>query len=283
MRLVTHSVETPRGTSAYIEWRPAHLAGLVDRFWHYVGPSLNARKRVFPNGRVELLVNFAEPYRQVVGRGSERIAGTCIYTTHAGAVVVEQPERQEVLGVRLHPAAARAILGVPLGGLGGRHLDARDLVGTTVVELAERCHAAITVEARFEIALRWIEARLARARGIAEAIAWATSRIDQTGGAVAIAELRDRTGLSKSRFVAGFRDQIGLAPKLYARIARFSRVLAILQESAPPLVEVALRAGYYDQPHMNADFREFAGLTPRDFLAARHPLGHRTTAAGPPP
>ena len=30
---------------------------------------------------------------------------------------------------------------------------------------------------------------------------------------------------------------------------------------------MALEAGYYDQPHLNADFRELSGLTPASFAA----------------
>ena len=32
--------------------------------------------------------------------------------------------------------------------------------------------------------------------------------------------------------------------------------------------EAALRAGYYDQAHCIADFNAFAGMTPREFVAA---------------
>ena len=38
------------------------------------------------------------------------------------------------------------------------------------------------------------------------------------------------------------------------------------------LAEVALATGYYDQPHLNAEFRELSGYSPREFLAAlRYP------------
>jgi transcriptional regulator GlxA family with amidase domain len=45
-----------------------------------------------------------------------------------------------------------------------------------------------------------------------------------------------------------------------------------LTDSGAPLVRVAAEAGYYDQPHMNAEFRALARLTPRQLLSAtRYP------------
>jgi len=93
-------------------------------------------------------------------------------------------------------------------------------------------------------------------------------QIALSDGRVSIASLRDRTGLSKKRVLEAFREQIGLAPKMYARVLRFRRALSLLHEDAASLAEVALAAGYYDQPHMNLEFRELGGLAPGEFLAS---------------
>jgi AraC-like DNA-binding protein len=123
-----------------------------------------------------------------------------------------------------------------------------------------------------------------RAHGMDKAVAWAVAQLDASGGATSIAELRERTGLSKARLVEAFRDQVGLAPKLYGRIVRFHRALGRLQNAeSARLTDVALDAQYYDQPHMNAEFRALGGVTPRAFLAARHPVGDGSTASDGPP
>jgi AraC-like DNA-binding protein len=110
------------------------------------------------------------------------------------------------------------------------------------------------------------------------AVAWAVAQLDASGGTAPIAALRERMGLSKTRLVEGFRDQVGLTPKLYGRIVRFHRVLGQLQAAGPArLTDVALDAQYYDQAHMNAEFRALGGVTPRTFLAARHPVGDGST------
>jgi AraC-like DNA-binding protein len=268
--------------SAIAEWRPAHLAGLVDLIWYYRGPTVNTLKRILPTGRLELVVNLGEPYQLVSGAGTERLASCWISGLQAGPMVVAQPARQDVVGVRLRPAGAQALLSdTPLRVVSGLHVALRDLVGRAAEELRERLAEATTVERRLRLAARWVGDRIVRAGGLDPAVAWTAARIERSRGAVSIGALRQRTGLSKARMVLAFREQIGVAPKLYARTLRFGRTAELLQGGAGRLAEVALTAGYYDQPHMNAEFRELSGLTPREFLARRHPMGDGTTVAEP--
>ncbi len=269
--------DTPFGPWTYSEWRPPHLARLVEVIWYFKGPTSSVRKRVLPNGMVEMLVNFGEPYRTISGAGPELLKKAWLAGLQSRPMVSAQPPRQDVMGVRLCPAGAYALLGRPVREISELVVDLEDLVGRAADELSERCHDAPSVEDRLRRAADWVAERVMEARGVDPAIAWAAGRIEQSGGAVSIAELRRQTGLSKTRLAEAFRDQIGLAPKLYARVVRFRRAAAVLQKGAEPLVEVALAAGYYDQPHMNAEFRELSGLSPTEFLAARYPTGDGNT------
>jgi AraC-like DNA-binding protein len=136
---------------------------------------------------------------------------------------------------------------------------------------------------RFRVVAQWIGERFVRTHGMDKAVAWAVAQLATSGGAIPIAELRERTGLSKARLVEAFRDQVGLAPKLYGRIVRFRQTLGRLQNAGTVrLTDLALDAQYYDQPHMNAGFRALGGVTPRAFLAARHPVGDGSTASDGP-
>lgn len=280
MKISTLHNDTPLGSWTYSEWRPphlAHLAGLVDVVWYFKGPTSSARKRVLPNGMVEMLVNFGEPYRTIAGAGPELLKTSWLAGLQTGPMVCEQPPNQDVMGVRMRPAGAYALLDAPMREISELVVDLEDLVGRAADELAERCYDAASVEERLRRAAHWVAERVTRAREVDPAIARAAGQIEQSGGAVSIAELRQQTGLSKTRLAEAFRDQIGLAPKLYARVVRFRRAAAMLQKGAAPLIEIALAAGYYDQPHMNVEFRELSGLSPREFLAARYPTGDGNT------
>ena len=65
-----------------------------------------------------------------------------------------------------------------------------------------------------------------------------------------------RADLTAERFV----DRPGMG-RLYAT----GDLVRILPDG---LVELAGRAGYYDQAHLDADFREFAGMTPSAYARA---------------
>jgi AraC-like DNA-binding protein len=283
MRVETARGVSPLGAWTYSAWRPSHLGGLVDHVWAYEGPSAHRRKRVFPNGRVELLLNFGEPYRIVEGEGTESRSSAWINGLQAGPLVVQQPAHQHVLGVRLRPFGARAIVERPMHEVTGRAVDLADLVGPAAGELVERCTVASSVADRFRIVADWIGRRFLRAYDPDEAVAWAVEQLDASRGTVPIAALRERTGLSKTRLVQAFRDEVGLAPKLYGRVVRFHQTLRLLQRAAVGrLTDVALDARFYDHPHMNAEFRALGGLSPREFLTLRHPVGDGSTAADGP-
>ena len=78
------------------------------------------------------------------------------------------------------------------------------------------------------------------------------------------------SGWSRRHFGERFREHVGLAPKPAARVLRFRRALALLErDDGARLGEIALDCGYYDQAHLNRDFRAFAGSAPGDHLSRR--------------
>ncbi|MEP6730908.1 MAG: AraC family transcriptional regulator [bacterium] len=270
MRLTTFSVDSSLGRWTHTEWRPPHLAALVERVWHFEGRTSLPRERSFPAGHLEIILHLGPRFRDVdrSGKTLGHFPAACVTGIQLAPMVIEAPaEPCCVLGIRLRAAGAYVLLGTPADLATDRTLDLADVVGASAPELTERCYAASTVEARFKIVARWIAERLACAPEAHPGIAWAAQQLEQHGGATPIADLRRETTLGNAKFVGTFRRQIGLSPKRYARVLRFQRALTLLR-GQDGLAKAALAAGFYDQAHMNAEFREFAGMTPVEFAQA---------------
>ncbi|KXK59209.1 hypothetical protein AWW66_25535 [Micromonospora rosaria] len=91
-------------------------------------------------------------------------------------------------------------------------------------------------------------------------------------GPVGVGALADELGWSRRHLAATFRREVGLPPKVTARLLRFARAHAALTADRPPGTaapagaEVAARYGYSDQSHLIREFHEFAGVTPATLL-----------------
>lgn len=260
--------DSPLGRWTLARWEPAHQAGVVEGIWYFEGALTLLRERHFPSGRMELVVHLGPVYQEIVGDRARPFPPTCVSGLMLGPDLIEAPPGPSaVLGARLHPAGAFALFGHPLHELTGITVDLEDLVAGAARELAGRCAEAATPEGKVRAAAAWIHRRVGAARGPDPAVAWMAGEIERRGGAVSIGHLRDRTGWSKTRLTGTFREQIGVPPKTLARIVRFRRALELVNRGERPLAEVALAAGYYDQPHFNGEFRELSGFAPSEYLA----------------
>lgn len=272
------------GSWTQCRWGPAPddpLAGAVSRIWDFAGTLTRPRERVFPNGMVEVVVQLDTPHRAVTPTTSEPFPPVCVDGLRTGSTVVEAPpDHCRVLGIRLHPGGALALLGTPLRDLTDTSVALHAVIGRAAEELAQRLDAAQTGSDRVRVAEEWTRRRMAHARGLDEPVASAVRYIDYQQGAGPLMALERVTGRTRARLTAAFHDQVGLSPKQYARIVRFRRAMTLLSQGAGSLSAVALMAGYYDQAHMNADFRAFAGRPPGSYLKAlRYPGGTHVAEA----
>ena len=274
-------VDDAFGAWTYLRCRPVHLAGLVDHIWLFDGAMTCLRERTFPNGLLEIIVHLGERYRVVEEHGTWLCPTTCLTGLQLRHLVVEAPpHRTTVIGIRLTPAGAYALLGRPMHEISGLTVDLEDVMGSRAAQLASRCDEAPTPDRRVRAAVRWVEEILERAAEIDPAVAWMVGQMREQAGAVSIGRLREQTGWSKTRLTTVFGEQVGVSPKQYARILRFTSALKLIHAGNASFAEIAAGTGYYDQPHLNAEFKELSGFTPREFQLAHRYANSVSVAEG---
>jgi AraC-like DNA-binding protein len=88
-----------------------------------------------------------------------------------------------------------------------------------------------------------------------------------TGGGTRVDDLALSSGLSSRHFSRLFTQRVGIPPKTYARILRLH--VAIAAKTMRPeasWADIAQEAGYFDQAHLDKDFRALADVTPSGFM-----------------
>lgn len=169
--------------------------------------------------------------------------------------------------LRLTPIAAHRILGLPMHELANRTVALAD-IAPEADGLVERLRDVCWPE-RFDLVEGFLLRRLDAAREPTREVEWSWQVLSRTDGRAAIAEIASELGWSHRRLIARFREQVGLTPKAVGRVMRFDRAVSALKSAAAGLSEVAYECGYYDQAHMNRDFRALGGTTPDSFRSAQ--------------
>ncbi len=94
----------------------------------------------------------------------------------------------------------------------------------------------------------------------------------QYSGNISIKWLAYQSNMSIKTFERVFTTQIGIAPKLFGRIARFNAALNLKsKDEKKNWTSIAHQCGYFDQIHFIKDFKAFAGEAPSRFFKISPP------------
>jgi len=142
----------------------------------------------------------------------------------------------------------RHLLGRPIEDLTNRAVAVTDLFGPHAADLRERLREAPSWDARFAMIEAFVVPRVLGHTTLPAGVRCAWERLLGSGGRVAIGDLVDDTGWSQKHLITRFRHEIGLPPKLFARVLGFSRAIqAIRGGTARGLGDLAVQCGYHER------------------------------------
>jgi AraC-like DNA-binding protein len=263
-------VDTPPDDgSGYVLLRhavPPALAGLVARISGYREAARRPiRMTETASLIVPIIISFGEPFEIALGREprpDERLGSFTAGLT-SGPVRVRSHGAAHCSQIDLTPLGAYRFFGRPMHELSERMVHLDDLDDRTIAGLRDRLGGERSWSRRFALAEAAILPRLASGRGPSEAVAWAYRRIVETGGAIRVGAIAERLEWSRKHLAVRFNQEVGMGPKMIARIARFNRAQALVAAGeGDGWADIAAACGYADQAHLVREFSALAGATP---------------------
>ena len=190
---------------------------------------------------------------------------------HARPAAIHHAGRQRGIQLAVTPAGARALWGVPAAALAGELLDVRDL-DARWAELPDRLAEAQDWQARSALVHEAVTDAVARhdrpslRADVGRALALLTRGATVAGTAAEV-------GLSRRRLSTLVREEVGIGPKEFQRMARFARSRSLLADprGRPSVATVAARAGYADQAHLAREWARLAGTSPSRWSTEEFP------------
>lgn len=185
-----------------------------------------------------------------------QIVGPTMGITH---IRVDGPA--DVFGAGLLPAGWGAMIAIDASSLANRVVDAVDLFGRELHDVADRLRTTDVLEERVGIASELLRDLITRGH---EQPRWFTRTVDdwlESSLSPDVEDLVAATRLSRRQVERLCKRLYGAPPKLLSRKYRALRAAVVLAKGEATAAEL-IDQGFYDQSHCIREIKRFTGITP---------------------
>ena len=249
----------------YLERKPsAALAGCIETLWYACVPILPyQRELVLPGGKIQFVISLAADHlTDCTAKGDVEIAPSLLVGARTSAELIATRDMKKLAGVVFRP-----------GGLGPWLRERADLFYGQSQSLSDLWPME-PVRERLrdlapEAALRVLDETLCERAAGRERRSHVLQAL-RSLRSLSVRETARALGISERRLRTVFSEDVGLSPKQWSRVRRFQRaVRALHQGDDMRWAELAVACGYADQSHFSREFRNFSGIDPTTYSAAR--------------
>ena len=177
-------------------------------------------------------------------------------------VTLDINKNHKAVRVGFHPGGLFRLLGISMGEMVDGSYDAADVFGSEIKDINDRLSEAASFDQIHQIVESFLLKKISRLRA---SLPFDNAMLEllKYNGNITMDAIASLSCLSLRQFERVSKERIGVSPKLYARLTRFSKAYR-MHEQFPELswTMIANQCGYFDQMHFIRDFKQFAGVTP---------------------
>ena len=178
-----------------------------------------------------------------------------------------------ILGCGIKPSGWKSLFNCPAHTCTDRMVSLEDMWGDIATEMMDRIRVDQSDEelvAELDAAIAKQIDRIGLKQSDAQIEQFETiGRIDST---IRIDDAAGEIGLSVRQLERRSLDSLGMTPKTFLRRCRFLDMAMTMRGFSHPSEEDLAALRYFDQSHLNREFKRFVGMTPKTFQNAYTPL-----------
>jgi AraC-like DNA-binding protein len=168
-----------------------------------------------------------------------------------------------VIRVGFHPGGLHRLIGLPMHEIVDIACNTAIFFQQQIQQVNEQLFNTVCYDDMITVVEKFLLQKINSAK-VALPFDLAMATLLKYDGLLPIEKVASLACVSLRQFERQCKERIGLPPKLYARLIRFSKAYRLF-EGQPHLswTHIAHTCGYFDQMHFIRDCKEFAGVTPK--------------------
>lgn len=216
---------------------------------------------------MEMIFHYGDLYKQYTGKENSIIQPSCFVIGQLTQPLEIEPTGETgIFSVRFHPQGFLPYATIPIKEMQNKAVPLEQLFGKDGQEIEQKILNAETTQDRIELIEKFLSNHLADTETIDCIVKSTVETILTANGQLPIDELSKQVNINRRQLERKFSSAIGLSPKQLSKTIRLQATLKILlNKQFTSLTALAYEGDYYDQAHFIKDFKEFTGLTPKEF------------------
>jgi AraC-like DNA-binding protein len=241
----------------------ADLERIIDCYWIIENDDpMPHQQKIIPDGFCEIIFHYGDPYRICLTNTWEQQSHHLLAGQISRHFFLENTGKAGIVGIKLTPTALTHLFGLDMQLYTDKVVDLPLVLGNQLQNLEQdllttRDHDQLITLLNDHFRKTWEQANF-QPSPVDKAI----ELIFANRGMISVTEITATIGIGERQLERLFKKYIGLSPKFYTRIIRFSTIFQLIQQQDPGWAGLAYEAGFYDQSHFIRNFKAFTGEDP---------------------
>lgn len=247
------------------------LETIVKCYWTLEVPAQDDAQRqlILPDGCIEMCFILAEDIKRYIS-GDDFILQPrqMVLGQITEPFYIEPTGNVKTFAIRFYPYGFANFLKTPINELANKETPLEVLFGNEIAkQLGLKIIQATSTFERIEIIETFLIDRLNDKVTIDSIVKKTIDALFLSKGSKPINTILKDNLAKRRQLERNFIKQIGISPKQLGKVIRLQATLQmLLNQKLETLTEIAYESEFYDQAHFIKDFKEFTGVTPKEFL-----------------
>lgn len=240
-------------------------------FWSMDAPATVAKEkqRIVPDGCMEMIFHYGDLYEQFLPGGQSILQPRCfVFGQITSPLEIAPTGISGIIAARFQPDGFLPFSAYPIQQMENKAVSLTTLFGEKAKELEAQVLQSKTNEQRMKHISAFLLNELQQQEVSHRITKSGIETLLQSNGQLGINELAAQLQINRRQLERKFLSAIGLSPKQLSKVIRLQAAIKLLkQKKFNSLTELAYESGYYDQAHFIKDFKEFTGVSPKEFYS----------------
>lgn len=247
------------------------LESIIRCYWTLEVPAdpQAQKQRIVPDGCIEMAFILGDDIKRYTSKDSFILQPRAMVLGQTVEPFYIKPTGYvDTFAVSFYPYGFANFVTVPIKTLANKETPIEKLFDQKAAKkLTQEIAEATDVTQRIETIEHFLLSRLTEEPMVDHIVRTIIDTLLSTKGSSSISSMLKQDLSKRRQLERNFVKQIGISPKQLGKVIRLqSAIKMMLNKEEETLTSIAYESDYYDQAHFIKDFREFAGVSPKEFL-----------------